>query len=121
MALYETVAILKPALSDAEAAEWMEKTRAALAKAGGEVVGHEVWGRRKLVHPIGKARDGVYLYLKYNAAPSLIKKLSHDFSLDAAILRQVTMLAMERVLQEKPSKKKKKAAASVPAPAPSAS
>ena len=116
MGLYETVVILKPALSDAEAAEWMEKTRGALAKAGGEIIGHEVWGRRKLVHPIGKARDGVYLYLKYKAAPALIKKLAHDFSLDAAIMRQMTMLAVERALQEKQAK-----AAPAAAPAPSAS
>ncbi len=104
MALYETVIILKPALSDAEAGEWMEKTRAALAKAGGEIVGHEVWGRRKLIHPIGKAREGVYLYLKYKAAAAVLKKLSHDLSLDQNIMRQSTMTAIERALQEKPSK-----------------
>ena len=61
MSTYETVLILKPTLSDPEVAQFVEKTKQSISSDGGELVNHEVWGRRKLTHLIGKAREGVAL------------------------------------------------------------
>ena len=111
MRTYETVLIIKPALSDPEVAECVEKTKQVIATEGGEVVSQEIWGRRKLTHMIGKAREGVYAYLKYRANSALLKKLSHNFSVTGDILRNLTVVANERKFKVKEKKSKAPAAA----------
>lgn len=117
MLIYETVLILKPVMSDPEVAEYLEKLKQTIAADGGEVVNHEIWGRRKLTHIIGKAREGVYLYVKYKATPALLKKMSHNFSVSDDVLRDMTVVAQDRKMREKKPKKAKPAAAAAAAPA----
>lgn len=117
MQIYETVLILKPVLSDPEVNEFLEKTKQSIASDGGEVVGHEVWGRRKLTHMIGKSREGVYAYFKFKAGSALIKKLNQNFGIADAIMRNMTVVAQDRKMREK---KAKKAKVKAPAPAPAA-
>ncbi|MBI4371871.1 MAG: 30S ribosomal protein S6 [Elusimicrobia bacterium] len=111
MLTYETVLILKPVMSDPEVAGFLEKTKQAIAGEGGEVVNHEVWGRRKLTHSIGKAREGIYAYLKYKAGPPLLRKLGHNFGLSEDVLRDMTIAVRDRRVREKKPKKAKPAAA----------
>ncbi|MDD5656007.1 MAG: 30S ribosomal protein S6 [Elusimicrobia bacterium] len=112
MRTYETVLILKPVMSDPEVAELVEKAKQVISGDGGEVVNNEIWGRRKLTHLIGKAREGVYAYLKYRANPPLLKKLRHNFSVSGEILRDMTVVASERKYKAKEKKPKAPAAAS---------
>ena len=60
---------------------------------------------------IGKAREGVYAYLKYKAAPGLLKKLNHNFSIADYIVRNMTVEAKDRKMREKVKKVKAKAPA----------
>jgi len=117
MLIYETVLILKPVMSDPEVAEYLEKLKQTITADGGEIVNHEIWGRRKLTHIIGKAREGVYLYVKYKAAPALLKKMSHNFSVSDDVLRDMTVVAQDRKMREKKPKKAKPAAAAAAAAA----
>ena len=121
MLIYETVLILKPVMSDPEVAEYLEKLKQTIATESGEVVNHEIWGRRKLTHIIGKAREGVYLYIKYKFTPALLKKLAHHFSVSDDVMRDMTVLAQDRKMREKKPKKAKPAAAATAAPSASAS
>jgi small subunit ribosomal protein S6 len=107
MQIYETVLILKPVMSDPEVVEFVEKTKSTISTDGGEVVNHEIWGRRKLTHLIGKAREGVYVYLKYKAVPNLLKKLGHGFSVSDNVLRDMTVAVRDRKIREKKPKKAK--------------
>jgi small subunit ribosomal protein S6 len=118
MLIYETVLILKPVMSDPEVAEYLEKLKQTITAEGGEIVNHEIWGRRKLTHIIGKAREGVYLYIKYKSPPALLKKLAHNFSVSDDVM---TVLAQDRKMREKKPKKAKPAAAAAAAPSASAS
>lgn len=115
MQVYETVLIFKPVLSDPEVAELVEKTKQSIAGDGGEIVNNEIWGRRKLTHMIGKAREGVYAYFKYRAAPALLKKLNHAFSISDKIMRNMTVVARDRKLREKKSSPSKPKAAATAA------
>lgn len=112
MRIYETVLIMKPALSDPQVAEWVDKTRQVIASDGGEVMSHEVWGRRKLTHLIGKEREGVYAYLKYRAGPALLKKLGHNFSVSDDVMRDMTVVSRDRKYKVKEKKAKAAAQAS---------
>ena len=118
MQIYETVLILKPVMSDPEVAEFLEKTKATISSEGGEVVNHEIWGRRKLTHFIGKAREGVYVYMKYKSTPVLLKKLAHNFGVSDDVIRDMTVAVQDRKMREKKPKKIKPAAAAAPAAAP---
>ena len=113
MLIYETVLILKPVMSDPEVAEYLEKLKQAIAAEGGEIVNHEIWGRRKLTHIIGKAREGVYLYIKYKSTPALLKKLAHNFGVSDDVIRDMTVLSQDRKMREKKPKKPKVAGAAV--------
>ena len=115
MQIYETVLILKPVLSDPEVTEFLDKTKQTIAGDGGEIVSHEVWGRRKLTHMIGKAREGVYAYFKFKATPALLKKLNHNFSITDTIMRNLTVVAQDRKMREKKAKAKIKAPAAAAA------
>ena len=115
MQIYETVLILKPVLSDPEIAEFLEKTKQSISGEGGEVVNHEIWRRRKLTHFIGKAREGVYVYMKYKAAPALLRKLAHNFGVSDTILRDMTVAVHDRKIREKKPKKAKPAPAAAQA------
>lgn len=107
MPTYETTLILKPVLSDPEVAELAEKTKQSIVADGGEILVHEIWGRRKLTHMIDKARDGVYAYFKFRSSPSLLEKLNHNFSISEQILRAMTVTARDRKFRDKKKKKAK--------------
>jgi small subunit ribosomal protein S6 len=120
MLIYETVLILKPVMSDPEVAEYLEKLKQTISAESGEVVNHEIWGRRKLTHVIGKAREGVYLYIKYKSPPALLKKLAHNFSVSDDVMRDMTVLSQDRKMREKKPKKAKPVAAAAPSASASA-
>jgi small subunit ribosomal protein S6 len=111
METYETVLILKPAMSDPEVADYVEKVKQSIAGDGGEMVTQELWGRRKLTHMIGRAREGVYAFFKFKAPSGLLKKLNHTFAVADNVLRDMTVVAQDRKMREKKSKPKAKAAA----------
>ena len=117
MHIYETVLILKPVMSDPEVAEFVEKTKQTISADGGEILTQEIWGRRKLTHMIGKAREGVYAYFKYRASPPLLKKLGHNFGIADNIMRNMTVVAQDRKMRIKPKKVKTAAPAAAAAQA----
>ena len=112
MQIYETVLILKPVMSDPEVVDFLEKTKQTISADGGEIVNHEIWGRRKLTQFIGKAREGVYVYVKYKSTPALLKKLAHNFGVSDDVMRDLTVAVRDRKMREKKPKKAKPAAAS---------
>lgn len=118
MLTYETIILIHPRLSDQEVAEFAEKTKVAITKGGGEVLGEDRWGRRKLAYPIGSSREGFYLYLKYNAKGALVNEMSRQFRIQEDILRTLTVHAEDPAhVVPKPRAPKPAAGAAAPAPA----
>ena len=118
MLTYETIILIHPRLSDQEVAEFAEKTKVAIAKGGGEVLGEDRWGRRKLAYPIGSSREGFYLYLKYNAKGALVNEMSRQFRIQEDILRTLTVHAEDPAhVVPKPRAPKPAVGAAAPAPA----
>src|SRR5205809_845950 len=95
MQIYETVVVVKPKLPDEEVAEFADKTKKFITKGGGEILGEDKWGRRKLAYPIGQAREGFYLYFKFSAQGALVNKLSQHFRILDTILRTMTVQFQE--------------------------
>lgn len=115
MEIYETVLILKPAMSDPEVAEFVDKTKQTIVAEGGEMITSEIWGRRKLTHMIGKNREGVYTFFKFKSNAGLLKKLNHNFAIADNIMRNMTVVAQDRKMRVKAKKPKKAAPAAAAA------
>lgn len=118
MQTYETVIVVQPKLSDEEVAEFADKTKKFIQKGGGEIIGEDKWGRRKLAYPIGQDREGTYLYFKFNSQGALIHKLDQHFRILDTVLRQMTVQYHEpKEPKVKKPKKTPAAAAAGSAPA----
>ena len=91
MSTYETVIVLHSRLSDPEVATFVDKTKQLITKGGGEILSEDRWGRRKLAYPIDHAREGFYLYFKYQAKGSLIDHLNQQFRIQDVVLRTLTV------------------------------
>ena len=120
MHIYESVIVVHPRLSDSEIGEFVEKTKKMISTDGGEILGEDKWGRRKLAYPVRKNREGYYVYLKFNAQGSVIKKMNEFYRLQEDVLRTLTVHAYEAKKQA-PRKVKPKAAAKPAAPTPAVS
>jgi len=105
MTTYESVFIIKPTLSDTEVADLLDKTKKIIAQEGGEVVGEDKWGRRRLAAPILKNREGNYIQLKFNGNPAVLSKLDHHCRVTDAVMRNFTI----KVRPVKERRKKAKA------------
>jgi small subunit ribosomal protein S6 len=111
MQIYETVVVVHPRLSDSEVSKFSDKTKKTITEGGGELLSEDTWGRRKLAYPIEKAREGFYIYYKFQAPGTLVQKLNKNFRIDESILRTLT------VLLQKPRKVKVKTPKAPKAPA----
>jgi len=113
MHIYESVIVVHPRLSDTEIGEVVEKTKKLISTDGGEILGEDKWGRRKLAYPVKKNREGYYVYLKFNAKGTILKKMNDWFRLQEDVLRTLTVHAHE-AKKNKPRKKPKPAATAAP-------
>ena len=107
MNIYETVLIVKPQLSDTEIGGLLEKTKKTLTTEGAEILNEDRWGRRKLAYPIQHSREGFYIYLKYQAAPSALGRFEQQLRITEPILRSLTLRHEERKARVKKVKKVK--------------
>jgi small subunit ribosomal protein S6 len=88
---YETVFILTPVLSDAQAKEAVQKFTKVLSDAKAKIVHQEDWGLKKLAYPIQKKSTGFYNLIEFEAAGSVIAELEIAFKRDERVMRFLTM------------------------------
>ncbi len=87
---YETVFILTPVLSDAQAKEAVDKFTKILTDNGAAIVNEENWGLRKLAYPIEKKSTGYYTLVEFDADPTIVKKLETAYRRDERVMRFLT-------------------------------
>ena len=107
MNVYETVLIVKPQLSDTEIGGVLEKTKKVLTTEGAEILNEDRWGRRKLSYPIKQSREGFYIYLKYQAQPSILGRFEQQLRVMEPVIRSLTLRHEERKARAKKAKKAK--------------
>ncbi|HEV7379733.1 MAG TPA: 30S ribosomal protein S6 [Dyadobacter sp.] len=89
---YETVFILTPILSEAQAKDAVEKFSAIITSNGGAIVHEEDWGLRKLAYPIQKKNSGFYHIFEYTANEgNVVDVLETEFRRDERVLRFMTI------------------------------
>ncbi|MEQ8325211.1 MAG: 30S ribosomal protein S6 [Vicingaceae bacterium] len=88
---YETVFILTPVLSEAQAKEAVVKFKKVLSEAGAKVHHEENWGLKKLAYPIQKKSTGFYNLLEFEAEGDAVANLDIAFRRDEKVMRFLTV------------------------------
>tara|TARA_R110002124_G_scaffold123333_4_gene282141 strand:- start:413 stop:787 length:375 start_codon:yes stop_codon:yes gene_type:complete len=104
---YETVFILTPILSEAQARDAVEKFSTIITQNGGTIVHEENWGLRKLAYPIQKKNSGFYQIFEYNIPEGgLVDILETEFRRDERVLRFLTIALDKHSLAYNEKKRK---------------
>ena len=112
---YEAMFIFRPDLSEEGLKKVLGQVEEAITKAGGKVEASQSWGRRRLMYPINKQREGVY-HLVLLTCPSLaIDELKHTYALNEQIVRTM-ILAIESIPPVAPTLVTAESAPAVAAP-----
>jgi small subunit ribosomal protein S6 len=88
---YETVVILTPVLSDADALRMMKKYVALLKDKGAEIVHEDFWGLKHLAYPIQKKTSGIYFLVEFKCEGSAVDVLELQYRRDPEVLRFLTV------------------------------
>lgn len=56
---------------------------------GGEVVKHEVLGKRRLAYEINKQRDGIYVLVQFEATNEVITELDRQIRITDEVIRHL--------------------------------
>ena len=109
---YETVFILTPILSEAQAKDAVEKFSAIITSNGGAIVHEEDWGLRKLAYPIQKKNSGFYHIFEYTASEgtasegNVVDVLETEFRRDERVLRFMTIVLDKQSIAYNEKKRK---------------
>ena len=85
---YELMFVIDPDLEES-AKEAMIETVKGIIAAEGEVTNTDVWGLRKLAYPIEKKKEGYYVVMQFDAAPTLPKELDRRLRISENCMRHV--------------------------------
>ena len=90
-ALYETIFILHPELTEEEAEETVQNLNKVLEDRGSETIRIERGGKRRLAYPIRKQRYGYYTLIHFRALSDALLELERVFRLSDRVLRYLSV------------------------------
>jgi small subunit ribosomal protein S6 len=93
---YEVVVIAHPDLDEANFKALIEKVSGWITESGGSVVNTDVWGKQRMAYPILKQREGQYVLLHVQMAPTFCTTLERNIRLTESIMRfMITSVAQK--------------------------
>lgn len=92
MALYETLFITPPTLSEEDEKATVDALLDVITSGGGSLVANDRMGRRRLGFPIKKHDDGVYIRFLYDSDSAVPKELERRIRLSDQVLRSLTVV-----------------------------
>jgi small subunit ribosomal protein S6 len=104
---YETTFIIDAHLPVDQIDIVIEKITGFVEKSNGEVISIDRWGKRRLAYGIAKKQYGYYVYVRFGAEGSFVRKLEKEFKLNTRILRHLIVLVPTVILKEEAKTKKK--------------
>ena len=90
-ALYETIFILHPELTEEEAEEAVQSLNKILEDRGSETIRIERGGKRRLAYPIRKQRYGYYTLIHFRSLPDALLELERVYRLNDRVLRYISV------------------------------
>ena len=87
---YELMLIVNPNADEERQKEIVERLRATVEKGDGNVVGVDVWGKKKLAYEIKKEPEGVYTVFTFTATPATLAEVERVLGITDEVLRFMT-------------------------------
>ena len=84
---YESIFIIKPDLKEEDVKSVFKSVSDAVTKSGGNIKKEESWGKRQLVYPVKKFKEGYYYKLDFMAPANAVSKLESAYKLNQDVLR----------------------------------
>ncbi len=97
--LYETTFIINAAFDDNDIDNIIQKVLNQITNNGGTIIETNKWGRRRLAYPINKKQNGYYVHTVFRSLPEFIPQLERYLTLDDTILRHLTLVLSEKLLE----------------------
>jgi len=86
---YEILYIVDPKLEAEDYTALNDKITNLIAVGGGEVVGIDDWGSRRLSYRIGDLKEGRYALVKFRAVPENVRGLDRQLRLLQRVVRYI--------------------------------
>ncbi|MDF2668726.1 MAG: ribosomal protein [Paenibacillus sp.] len=86
MRKYEVMYIIRTDIEQEVVQATIEKFQGIINN-GGEIVKHDVMGKRRLAYEINKFRDGHYVLVHFNAEPAVVAELDRVMKISDEIIR----------------------------------
>jgi small subunit ribosomal protein S6 len=87
MRTYEVVLILQADLDEQALTAAVEKTKTWITDAGGNITKVENWGKRHLAYMIRKQREGHYVLIEAEFAPTFTAELDRNLRYHEPVIR----------------------------------
>lgn len=84
---YELIFIIHPDLDENGLKGVIERVQGWITNAGGNVVKTDLWGKRRMAYSIRKQREGQYVYIEADFAPSFTAELERSLRLLESVMR----------------------------------
>lgn len=88
---YETIYILKPDTINEKVADVNGRVKAIIEERGGQILGVDNWGKRKLAYEIKKERKGIYLFWQYLGNAEIVAEFERNMRMLDPVMRYITI------------------------------
>jgi len=85
---YELMYIIRPDVEQETVQAVVEKFQAIIVN-GGEIVKHEVLGKKRLAYEINKHRDGTYVLVHFTASSEIVNELERVLKISDEVIRHM--------------------------------
>ncbi|HOK79678.1 MAG TPA: 30S ribosomal protein S6 [bacterium] len=92
---YEVCLLLDPELDQNGLNEEISVISQVISSSGANLVHSELWGRRSLMYPIKKKKEGYYYLFYFECNPQELKKIEEGFKHREKILRTLVIAKKE--------------------------
>ncbi|REE56359.1 SSU ribosomal protein S6P [Paenibacillus taihuensis] len=86
MRKYEVMYIIRPDVEQEAVQAITEKFQAIIGN-GGEIIKHDVIGKRRLAYEINKIRDGIYVLVNFNGTNEVVAELDRVMKITDEVIR----------------------------------
>ena len=87
MRSYEVIYIVHPDLDETALSGVNERIQGWISAAGGSVDRVDLWGKRRMAYSIRKQREGQYVYMEAQFAPTFSAELERNMRLLEPVMR----------------------------------
>jgi small subunit ribosomal protein S6 len=85
---YELMYIIRPDVEQETVQAVVEKFQGIIVN-GGEIVKHDIMGKRRLAYEINKHRDGTYVLVHFSAPSTIVTELERVLKITDEIIRHM--------------------------------